>query len=130
MAISKVKLPLKNVAKTIRNVASKLAPRNTGNLRNVLRSYNTPERMVKYDNKGEAKIMFYFGPPGAIYGRFWNKPPATAKSRVKNRPEFDFANRAYKDPAVAAAVKSYTKALGKQIVLDLKAELRNIDRQK
>lgn len=130
MATSKVQLPLKNVAKTIRNVASKLAPRDTGNLRNVLRSYNTPERMVKYDNKGDAQIMFYFGPPGAIYGRFWNRPPATDKSRVKNRPEFNFANKAYKDPSVTAAVKDYTKALGKQIVLDLKAELRNINRQK
>ena len=34
---------IKKVALSIRNAASAIAPRATGNLRNVLRSYNTPE---------------------------------------------------------------------------------------
>lgn len=124
MAISKIQLPLKNVAKTIRNVASKLAPRKTGNLRNRLRSYNTPDRMVKFDKSGGAKITLFFAPPGATYGKFWNRPPATDKSRVKNRPEFNFANKAYKDPSVKKAIKDYTKALGKQIATDLREAVR------
>jgi len=124
MAVSKIQLPLKNVAKTIRNVASKLAPRKTGNLRNVLRSYNTPDRMVKFDKSGGARITLFFGPPGATYGKYWNKPPATSKSRVKNRPEFNFANRAYKSPEVKKAIKAYTKALGQKIATDLKEAVR------
>ncbi len=117
-------VPLKNVAKTIRNVASKLAPRDTGNLRNVLRSYNTPERMTKIDKNGNAKITLFFAPPGATYGKYWNRPPATNKSRVKKRPEFNFANKAYKSSEVKAAIKNYTKALGKSIATDLREAVR------
>jgi len=132
MAISKVQLPIKNVAKQIRNVASALAPRKTGNLRNVLRSYNTPDRMVKFDNKGGANITFYFAPPGATYGKYWNKPygysPSTGTTvtiRKRYPQHFDYAEKAYKDPSVKRLIKDYTQALGKQIALDLREAVRS-----
>jgi hypothetical protein len=130
MAISKVQLPIKNVAKQIRNVASALAPRKTGNLRNVLRSYNTPDRMVKFDDKGGANITFYFAPPGARYGKYWNKPygsgrGTTAKIKSRYPQHFDYAEKAYKDPSVKKLIKDYTKALGKQIALDLREAVRS-----
>jgi hypothetical protein len=130
MAISKVQLPIKNVAKQIRNVASALAPRKTGNLRNVLRSYNTPDRMVKFDDKGGANITFYFAPPGARYGKYWNKPYGSGRgttATIKKRypQHFDYAEKAYKDPTVKKLIKDYTKALGKQIALDLREAVRS-----
>jgi len=122
-------VPLKNIAKTIRNVASKLAPRDTGNLRNVLRSYNTPERMTKIDKNGNAKIVLFFAPPGATYGKYWNKPygrgtGTTATIRKRYPQHFDYAAKAYKSPEVKAAVKNYTKALGKSIATDLREAVR------
>ena len=130
MALSKIQLPLKNVAKTIRNVASKLAPRDTGNLRNVMRSYNTPDRMVKFDKSGGAKITLYFAPPGATYGKYWNKPYGSGSGRTatikKRYPQhFDYADKAYKDPTVKRLIKDYTNALGKQIALDLREAVRS-----
>lgn len=129
MAISKVKLPLKNVAKQIRNVASKLAPRDTGNLRNTLRSYNTPDRMVKFDKKSGAQITLYFAPPGATYGKYWNKPYGSGSGRtatIKKRysQNYDYAEKAYRDPSVIKKIREYTKALGKSIATDLRESVR------
>jgi len=129
MAISKVQLPLKNVAKQIRNVASALAPRKTGNLRNVLRSYNTPDRMVKFGKQGSADITFYFAPPGATYGKYWNKPYGSGRgttNTIKKRypQHFDYAEKAYKDPSVKQLIKEYVRALGIQVVTELKEAVR------
>ena len=130
MAISKVQLPLKNVAKQIRNVASALAPRKTGNLRNVLRSYNTPDRMVKFGKNGSADITFYYAPPGATYGKYWNKPYGTGRgttATIKKRypKNFDYAEKAYKDPSVKKLIKEYTRALGIQVVTELREAVRS-----
>ena len=129
MASSKIQLPLKNVAKQIRNVASALAPRKTGNLRNVLRSYNTPDRMVKFGKNGSAEITFYFAPPGATYGKYWNSPygsgnGTTATIKKRYPQNFDYADKAYKDPTVKKAIANYVKALGQQIGLDLREAVR------
>jgi hypothetical protein len=129
MAVSKVKLPLKNVAKQIRNVASAAAPRDTGNLRNVLRSYNTPDRMVKYGKNGSANITFFFSPPGATYGKYWNSPYGSGSGRTatikKRYPQhFDYADKAYSDPTVKRLIQDYAAALGKQVALDLKEAIR------
>ena len=126
---SKLDLPLKNLAKTIRNVASKLAPRDTGNLRNVLRQYNTHERMTKFDKNGNAKVILFFAPPGAKYGKYWNKPygsgtGTTATIKKRYPQHFDYAEKAYKSSEVKAAVKNYTKALGKSIATDLREAVR------
>jgi hypothetical protein len=127
--ISQIKQPLKNVAKTIRNVGSKLAPRDTGNLRNTIRQYNTPDRMVKFDTNGDATITFYFAPPGATYGKYWNKPYGsgngrTAKLKRRYPQHFDYAEKAYKDSAVKNAIKSYTKAVGKAIAEEIREAVR------
>ena len=129
MASSKIQLPLKNVAKQIRNEASALAPRKTGNLRNVLRSYNTPDRMVKFGKNGSAEITFYFAPPGATYGKYWNKPygsgnGTTATIKKRYPQNFDYADKAYQDPTVKKAIANYVKALGQQIGLDLREAVR------
>lgn len=128
MAVSKTQLPLKNIAKTIRNVGSSLAPRKTGNLRNTIRSYNTPDRMVKTDKNGDSKITFFFAPPGADYGKYWNKPygsgtGTTATIRKRYPQHFDYAERAYQDPSVKQMIKEYANALGKQIATDIRQSI-------
>lgn len=130
MASSKIQLPLKNVAKGIRNIGSALAPRATGNLRNVLRSYNTPDRMVKFGKNGSANITFYFAPPGATYGKYWNKPygsgnGTTATIKKRYPQHFDYADKAYADPTVKKLIKNYVSALGKQIAMDLREAVRS-----
>ena len=126
---------IKKVALAIRNAASAIAPRATGNLRNVLRQYNTPDRMITYKKGGDASILFFTGPPGARYGAWWNDPPAL-KAKNKNggkNPRFairrnhsehwNFAKKALNDPTIKASIKEYAKALGVMIATDFKTSV-------
>jgi hypothetical protein len=120
-----IPISLQQVAKAWRTSAAKLAPYDTGNLSRKIKSYNTPARMIKWNSKTmDAKINLVFDPPGAEYGKFWNKPPATSKSRVKHRPEFNFANKAGKSSEVKIALKQLSKELGKMVASDIKKELK------
>ena len=128
-AIKKHPQEIKKVALSIRNVASALAPRATGNLRNVLRSYNTPDRMLTYKPNGEVDIKFFFAPPGATYGKYWNSPFGTGKgttATIKKRypQHFDYASKALKDPEIKASIKAYAKALGVQVATELRESFR------
>jgi hypothetical protein len=120
---------IKKVALSIRNVASAIAPRDTGNLRNVLRSYNTPDRMISYKPNGEVDIKFFFAPPGATYGKYWNSPFGTGDgttATIKKRypQHFDYAAKALKDPEIRSSIKAYAKALGVQVATELRGSVR------
>ena len=120
---------LKQIALSIRNVASALAPRATGNLRNTIRSYNTPDRMITYLPKGSAKFVFSFAPPGATYGKYWNAPYGTGngptgKIRKRYPQHFDYAKKAMKDPEVKQRIKDYAKALGVLVASELRESIR------
>ena len=128
-AIKKHPQEIKKVALSIRNVASALAPRATGNLRNVLRSYNTPDRMLTYKPNGDVDIKFFFAPPGATYGKYWNSPygkgkGTTAKIKKRYPQHFDYASKAMKDPEIKASIKQYAKALGVQVATELRETFR------
>lgn len=135
-AIKKHPQEIKKVALSIRNVASALAPRATGNLRNVLRSYNTPDRMLTYKPNGNVDIKFFFAPPGATYGKYWNSPygkgiaapkkNSNTTATIKKRyPEnFDYAAKAIKDPQIKASIKAYAKALGVMIANEIRESVR------
>lgn len=128
--IKKHPVEIKQVALSIRNAASTIAPRDTGNLRNVLRSYNTPERMIKYLDNGSVVMTFFVGPPGASYGKWWNEPPAPASKRRKslkrnNSEHWNYGSKAMKDPEVKAKIKDYAAALGKQVATELAQSVRN-----
>jgi hypothetical protein len=129
MAIKKHPQEIKKVALSIRNVASAIAPRDTGNLRNVLRSYNTPERMISYKPNGEVDIKFFFAPPGATYGKYWNSPfgtgnGRTAKIRKRYPQHFDYAAKAMKDPEIKESIKAYARALGVQVATEIRESVR------
>jgi hypothetical protein len=128
-AIKKHPQEIKKVALSIRNVASAIAPRDTGNLRNVLRSYNTPERMISYKPNGEVDIKFFFAPPGATYGKYWNSPYGTGKGRTatirKRYPQhFDYAAKAMKDPEIKEGIRAYAKALAVQVATEIRESVR------
>jgi len=125
--MAKIPQSLKDLTKTVRNVGSSLAPRKTGTLRNALRSFNTPERMIKYDDKGDAKVTFFVAPPGATYGKFWNDPDVADNVRNQttgNKSSINYGKKAWKDSEVKAAVKKYAKETGKQVVKDLRLNIR------
>jgi hypothetical protein len=125
--MAKTPQSLKDLVKTVRNVGSSLAPRKTGTLRNALRSFNTPERMIKYDNKGDAKVTFFVAPPGAKYGKFWNDPDVSdtvREQKTGNKASINYGKKAWKDSEVKAAVKKYAKETGKQVVKDLRLNIR------
>lgn len=127
--IKKHPVQIKQVALSIRNAASAIAPRDTGNLRNVLRQYNTPDRMIKYLPNGSTKLTFFVGPPGAAYGLFWNDPPAIKSKQRRtlkknNSQHFNYGSKAMKDPVVASRIKEYAKALGKLVATELAQSVR------
>ena len=94
-----------------------------GNLKSKLSSYNTLDRMVVDMGGGRAEIVFETGPPGATYGQFWN-PPATSKSKTKNRPEFGFADKALGE--VDSEIDAYIKDVEALIISQIQAELNDI----
>ena len=125
--MAKTPQSLKDLTKTVRNVGSSLAPRKTGTLRNALRSFNTPERMIKYDDKGDAKVTFFVAPPGATYGKFWNDPDVADNVRNQttgNKSSINYGKKAWKDSEVKSAIKKYAKETGKQVVKDLRLNIR------
>lgn len=129
MATIKHPKELKQVALSIRNAASKLAPYDTGNLRNSLNAYNTPDRMIKYLPNGSAVISYFNSPPSAKYGKYWNSPYGSGKgttATIKKRypKNFDFGEKAFNDADVKRKIKEYTTALGKQVALEIKQAVR------
>lgn len=128
MAI-KESIQLKQIALSIRNAASALAPRKTGRLRNELRRYNTPERMIKTLPNGNVKIDFFVAPPGAVYGKYWNSPygngnGTTATIKKRYPQHFDYGDKALKDPAVRRAIEDWKAAWIKEVVEDLRETIR------
>jgi hypothetical protein len=117
------KKELDKIAKKLKTLAVIGAPYKTGNLKSKLSSYNTLDRMVVDRGGGRASIEFETGPPGATYGQFWN-PPATSKSKTKNRPEFGFADKAL--GGVDSDIDAYVREIEALIVLQIQAELNDI----
>jgi len=117
------KKELDKIAKKLKTLAVAGAPYKTGNLKSKLNSYNTLAKMVVDRGGGRAAIEFETGPPGATYGQFWN-PPATSKSKTKNRPEFGFADKAL--GMLDSEIDAYVKEVEALIILQIEAELKDI----
>jgi hypothetical protein len=128
MAI-KESIQLKQIALSIRNAASALAPRKKGRLRNELRRYNTPERMIKTLPNGNVKIDFFVAPPGAVYGKYWNSPygsgtGTTATIKKRYPQHFDYGEKGYQDPSVRDAIEVWKKQFTKEITEELRETIR------
>ena len=126
--ISKNTPTLAQIANTIKKTAVKLAPKDTGNLKKQLDTYNRPSGMVKSSINGG--VMSYFfeldvSPPGAQYGIFWNDP-STDKSTTRHRPEFNFASRAINSPEVKQMIDKLRNETANDIADMVSKELKSL----
>ena len=125
--ISKNTPTLAQIANTIKKTAVKLAPRDTGNLKNKLDTYNRPSGMVKSTiNGGVMSYSFELdvSPPGAEYGKWWNDP--TVSRTVKGKPEVNFASRAINSPEVKQLIDKLVNDTADNLADMVSKELKSL----
>ena len=125
--ISKSPPSLAQIANKIKSTAVKLAPKDTGNLKKQLDTYNRPSGMVKRSVSGNV-ISYSFeldvSPPGAEYGMWWNDP--TVSRTVKGRPGVNFASKAINSPEVLKMIDMLVKDTTDEVVDMITKDLSNI----
>ena len=125
--ISKNTPTLAQIANTIKRNAVKLAPKDTGNLKRQLDTYNRPSGMVKSTiNGGVISYSFEIdvSPPGAEYGKWWNDP--TVSRTVKGKPEVNFASRAINSPEVKGMIDKLVNETANDIADMVAKELQSL----
>jgi len=125
--ISKNTPTLAGIANTIKKTAVKLAPKDTGNLKRQLDTYNRPSGMVKSTiNGGVMSYSFELdvSPPGAEYGKWWNDP--TVSRTVKGKPEVNFASRAINSPEVKQLIDKLVNETANNIANMVSKELQSL----
>ena len=125
--ISKNTPTLAQIANTIKKTAVKLAPRDTGNLKNKLDTYNRPSGMVKSTiNGGVMSYSFELdvSPPGADYGKWWNDP--TVSRTVEGKPEVNFASRAINSPEVKQLIDKLVNDTADNLADMVSKELKSL----
>lgn len=125
--ISKNTPTLAGIANTIKKTAVKLAPKDTGNLKRQLDTYNRPSGMVKTGiNGGVISYSFELdvSPPGADYGKWWNDP--TVSRTVEGKPEVNFASRAINSPEVKQLIDKLVNETADNLANMVRKELKSI----
>jgi hypothetical protein len=125
--ISKNTPTLAGIANTIKKTAVKLAPKDTGNLKRQLDTYNRPSGMVKSSiNGGVMSYSFELdvSPPGADYGKWWNDP--TVSRTVKGKPEVNFASRAINSPEVKQLIDKLVNETANNLADMVSKELKSL----
>jgi hypothetical protein len=125
--ISKNTPTLAGIANTIKKTAVKLAPKDTGNLKRQLDTYNRPSGMVKSSiNGGVMSYSFELdvSPPGADYGKWWNDP--TVSRTVKGKPEVNFASRAINSPEVKQLIDKLVNETANNLADMVSKEFKSI----
>ena len=125
--ISKNTPTLAQIANTIKKTAVKLAPKDTGNLKRQLDTYNRPSGMVKSSiNGGVMSYSFEIdvSPPGADYGKWWNDP--TVSRTVEGKPEVNFASRAINSPEVKQLIDKLVNDTADNLADMVSKELKSL----
>lgn len=125
--VSKNTPSLAQIANTIKKTAVKLAPKDTGNLKRQLDTYNRPSGMVKSSiNGGVMSYSFELdvSPPGAEYGKWWNDP--TVSRTVKGKPEVNFASRAINSPEVKQLIDKLVNETANNLADMVSKELKSL----
>jgi hypothetical protein len=125
--ISKNTPTLAGIANAIKKTAVKLAPKDTGNLKRQLDTYNRPSGMVKTSiNGGVMSYSFELdvSPPGAEYGKWWNDP--TVSRTVKGKPEVNFASRAINSPEVKQLIDKLVNDTANNLADMVSKELKSL----
>lgn len=128
---------LEDVAQSIRTSVVAIAPRKTGNLKEQLYKWNTPQRILGAKKipgsliktgKFNLKFSIDVSPQGAEYGKYWNEPTLsrTVKNgKTKNIPRsINFAQKAMKEAIVRRKIKELGPILASLVGQELIAEFR------
>lgn len=123
---------LESIAVGIRDLAIANAPKKTGNLKNKIRSANTPvkSKMIKQTKDLGVTISLDYAPTGAEYGQWFNDPPAPASKRRKSlkrtaqqRGNWNYAIDAMSDDELSRKFEAYLAELGDYFVEQIEIEL-------
>lgn len=128
---------LEEVAQSLRTSVVALAPRKTGNLKEQLYKWNTPQKIISAKKlpstliktgKFNLKLSIDVSPPGAEYGKWWNDPTVskTVKSgKTKNVPRsINFVSKAMKDAAVKRKIKELGPILASIVAQEIMEDFR------
>lgn len=115
---------LEQIAQQVKNVAMFYAPKDTGNLKRQINSYNKAKvgqmiEIVGSGTRSKIKIDLDVSPPNAEYGKWFNDPPKVVKRRklkqtaIRKR-NWQFGKKAIKDKSVKNEIKKFTKEFAKE----------------
>jgi hypothetical protein len=119
---------LRDIAKQIGGLTVAKAPqslkgtkrRRPGNLKRALAKANTPDKILKVNDKTKSfSFEINYAPPGAEYGMWWNDP--TVSNTVENQgtgntDAINFAEQAIYSPIVDSMINDYMDEIGKMVV--------------
>jgi hypothetical protein len=119
---------LRDIAKQIGGLTVAKAPqslkgtkrRRPGNLKRALAKANTPDKILKVNDKTKSfSFEINYAPPGAEYGQWWNDP--TVSNTVENQgtgntDSINFAEQAIYSPIVDSMINDYMDEIGKMVV--------------
>ena len=119
---------LKDIAKQIGGLTVAKAPQSLkasgrkrpGNLKRALARANTPDKVLKVNDKTKSfSFEINYAPPGAEYGMWWNDP--TVSNTVENQStgntdSINFAEQAIYSPIVDSMINDYMDEIGKMVV--------------
>ena len=123
---------LESIAVKIRDLAIAKAPKDTGNLREKIKSANTPAKtkMIKQLKDFSIVLELDYAPVGAEYGQWFNDPPSVqSKRRAKlkktavNKGNWNYAIDAMNDDELNAKFEAYLADLGDYVIEELSLEL-------
>jgi hypothetical protein len=123
---------LEGIAVGIRDLAIRNAPKDTGHLKKMIYSYNTPvkDKMIKQLKDLSVVIELTYAPPTAEYGQWFNEPPNVAsKRRAKlkrtaiRKGNWNYAMDAMDDNALNKRFEEYLKLLGDYVIEDIESNL-------
>lgn len=127
---------LESIAVKIRDLAYAKAPEDSGNLKNKIKSANTPAKtkMIKVSNDlKDISISLDYAPTGAEYGQWFNEPPIPASKRRKSlkktaisRGNWNYAMDAMNDVDLSKQFDDFLNELGDYIVEDIEIEFSKI----
>ena len=123
---------LEGIAVKIRDLAIAKAPNRTGNLREKIKTANTPAKtkMIAVSADKSISISLDYAPNGATYGQWFNEPPAPASKRRKSlkktavsRGNWNYAIDAMSDDELSRKFDAYLAELGDYFVEQIEIEL-------
>ena len=109
------------VRKTTSKMAS-LAPKDTGNLRRLIRSSNTYSKVVSGKGK-DTTLTYTYAPRGAEYGKWFNDPPRVVKrTKLKQTAErkgnWNYKDNTFKDKEIQTLTAKAIGQLASNLIID------------